>query len=120
MKEYEICKVTGNEYDGFLLCLTFESVLNYLERIESEPLITKSKYGTLLIDQLLTSGNGRNRYIRCTFCDGRIDISSATNVNPDEYYRKLSLNLLRDNIELLQNSILTDIQKENIIKGIIF
>ena len=120
MKEYEICKVTGNEYDGFLLCLTFESVLTYLERIESEPLITKSKRGTLLIDQLLTSGNGRNRYIRCTFCDGRIDISSVTNVNPNEYYRELSLNLLRDNIELLHNSILTDSQKENIIKGIIF
>lgn len=120
MKEYEICKVKSNEYDGFLLCLTFESILSYLEHIEAEPLITKSKSGTLLIDQLLTTGNGRNRYIRCTFCNGRIDISSVANVNPNEYYRELSLRLLRDNIELLHNSILTDIQMENIIKGIIF
>jgi len=120
MKEYEICKVASNEYDAFLLCLTFESILGYLEHIESEPLITKSKCGTLLIDQLLTTGNGRNRYICCKFCDGRIDISSVTNVSPNEYYREISLNLLRDNIELLHNSILTDIQRVNIIRGIIF
>lgn len=120
MKEYEICKVTSNEYDGFLLCLTFESVLSYLEHIESESLITNSKCGTLLIDQLLTTGNGRNRYICCTFCNGRIDISSITNVNPNEYYREMSLKLLHDNIDLLRNSILTDIQKDNIIRGIIF
>ena len=120
MKEYEICKVAGKEYDAFLLCLTYESILSYLERIESEPLITKSKCGTLLIDQILTTGNGRNRYIRCKFCDGKIDISSVTIVNPNEYYKEISLSLLRDNIGLLHNSILTDIQKDNIIKGIIF
>lgn len=120
MKEYEIRNISSSEYDGFLLCLTFESILSYLERIETEPLITKSKHGTLLIDQLLTTGNGRNRYIRCTFCDGRIDISSVTNVNPNNYYREISLNLLRDNIELLHNSILTDIQKDNIIRGVVF
>ena len=120
MKAYEICKVASNEYDAFLLCLTFESIFAYLGRIESEPLITKSKCGTLLIDQLLATGNGRNRYIRCEFCDGRIDISSFTNVNPNEYYREISLKLLRGNIELLHNSILTDIQRDNIKRGIIF
>ena len=52
MKEYALSTSCGKDYDGFLLCLTFESVLNYLDSIKAEPLISSSK-GILLIDQLL-------------------------------------------------------------------
>ena len=120
MKEYEICEVENKEYNGFLLCLTFENILSYLSQIESDPLISKLKYGTLLIDQLLTTGDGRNRYIRCPFVDGRLNVSAITIVNPNEYYRQLSLRLLRNNVDLLHDSILTEKQKDKIKKGIIF
>lgn len=119
MKEYAICEMTDREYDGFLLCLTFESLIGYLDRIETEPLISCSN-GMLLIDQLLITGNGRNRYICCSFFDGKINTSSVKSVSPSEYYRKLSLNLLQSNYALLHNSILTDAQKEKIKKGIPF
>lgn len=117
MKEYAIYEMTDREYDGFLLCLTFESLIGYLDRIEMEPLISCSN-GTLLIDQLLITGNGRNRYISCSFYNGKINTSSVKSVLPSEYYRKLSLNLLQKNYALLHNSILTDAQKEKIKKGI--
>ena len=117
MKKYAIYKTTGREYDGFLLCLTFESLLDYLDCIEMEPLISCSN-GTLLVDQLLITGNGKNRYISCSFFNGKINISSVKSVLPNQYYRNLSLNLLQRNYALLRNSILTDTQKENIEKGI--
>lgn len=43
MKEYALSTSCGKDYDGFLLCLTFESVLNYLDSIKAEPLISSSK-----------------------------------------------------------------------------
>ena len=117
MKEYALSTSCGKDYDGFLLCLTFESVLNYLDSIKAEPLISSSK-GILLIDQLLVSGNGKNRFFSCLFDHGEINLSTAQTVLPADYYRKLATQLLRDNIPRLKYSILTDQQKESIRKGI--
>jgi len=119
MKEYAICKPLRGEYDGFLLCLTFESILSYLTHIEKEQLISTTK-GTLLIDQLLVTGNGRNRFLKCSYSYGKINITTAQNIHPESYFRELSVNLLMQNYALLHNSILTDQQKENIQKGIPF
>ena len=119
MKEYAMCHLTEREYDGFLLCLTFDSVLSYLSHIEKEPVILNSN-GSLLIDQLLVTGNGKNRFILFRFSHGKIDISSARNISPDEYYKRLSIKLLQRNYDLLQNSILTDQQRNNIRQGIVF
>ena len=119
MKEYVLYEMVNREYNGFLLCLTFESLIDYLDRIETEPLLSRSN-GTLLIDQLLIAGNGRNRYISCSFSNGKINTSSVTSVSPSDYYRELSMELLRSNYPLLHNSILTDAQKEKIKKGIPF
>lgn len=117
MKEYMLSAPCGKDYDGFLLCLTFESILNYLDSIKTEPLISNSK-GILLIDQLLVSGNGKNRFFSCLFDHGEINLSTAQTVLPADYYRKLATQLLRDNIPRLKYSILTDQQKESIRKGI--
>ena len=117
MKEYALSTSCGKDYDGFLPCLTFESVLNYLDSIKAEPLISSSK-GILLIDQLLVSGNGKNRFFSCLFDHGEINLSTAQTVLPADYYRKLATQLLRDNIPRLKYSILTDQQKESIRKGI--
>lgn len=119
MKEYAIRKLLGKEYDGLLLCLTFDSILSYLTNVEDEPIISNSK-GTLLIDQLLITGNGRNRFISCSFDHGKIDLSSTQNVFPSDYYKSISIDLLQENFALLQNSILSDKQKEKIKHKVIF
>ena len=119
MKEYTMRRLLGKEYDSFLLCLTFDSILSYLANIENEPIISTSK-GTLLVDQLLVTGDGKNRFIVCSFDHGRIDLNSTQNIFPSDCYKKISIDLLQENFALLQNSILTDKQKESIRKGIIF
>ena len=116
MKEYTLSTSCCKDYDGFLLCLSFESILNYLDSIKTEPLVKSSK-GTLLIDQLLVSGNGRNRFFSCLFDHGEINLSTAQIVSPTDYYRKLATQLLQENFARLKYSILTNEQKENIRNG---
>lgn len=117
MKEYTLSALCGKDYDGFLLCLSFESVLNYLDSIETEPLILNGK-GVLLIDQLLVSGNGQNRFFSCLFDHGEIDLSTAQTVFPAVYYRELAVKMLQKDIPRLEYSILTNRQKECIGKGV--
>ncbi len=119
MKEYIICKSINCEYDRFILCLTYDSVINYLTSIEAEPLIINFE-GTLLIDQLLVTGNGRNRFITCSFNKGKVNISTAKNTSPDDSYKKLTIDLLKQHYSLLHNSILSDKEKDNIMNGILF
>lgn len=117
MSDYVIIKLNDGRYNAFLLCLTFESILNYLESIEKE-LIIQQNHGNILIDQLLVTGNGPNRFLSCFFSHGKLDISSAHAATPGTHYRELSLRLLQRNYSSLRNSILTNQQRDNIKRGI--
>ena len=117
LKKYAICETANREYAAFLLYLTFDGLLASLSLIEKEPLVLHSD-GTLLIDQLLITGNGRNRFLNCPFSNGKFIMSGFENVLPSQYYRKLSADLLQENYSLLHNSILTDAQKALITAGI--
>lgn len=118
MKEYIISHDVKNDYDGMILCLSYESIFSYLHSIETETLV-KNSTGELLIDQLLITGNTENRYISCMYNFGKIIISSAKYVNPDNYYKSLSCKILKNNVDCLKNSILSNQQKEDILNNII-
>ena len=112
-------KVNYCGYDRFLLCLPFESIMNYLSEIESAPeMVTCS--GKLLIDQLLVTGNGDNRFISCNFVNGKLDMSTAQIVIPVGRFRNLTIERLHENFIYVEHSILSDHQRECIKKGISF
>ncbi|MEE0931365.1 MAG: type II toxin-antitoxin system RnlB family antitoxin [Acutalibacteraceae bacterium] len=119
MNEYIIKKVDSKGYDTFLLCLTFESIFDYLDSIESSPLMVQNT-GRILIDQLLVSGNGNNRFISCSFKHGKLDLSSACNVQPDDYFKQITVEWLNKNYCYVEHSILTDFQRQCIKNRIIF
>lgn len=112
-------KVDFCGYDRFLLCLTFESIANYLTEIESAPEIVRCS-GEILIDQLLVTGDGDNRFISCSLQDGKLDMATARIVIPDGRFRKITAELLHDNFVYVEHSILTEYQRECIKKGIVF
>ncbi len=114
-KEYHIREAHTDNYDVFIVCLSFESILNYLEKISQEELIQKTK-GNLLIDQLLTTGNGKNRFLLCEYDHGKILLDTAKNIIPEESYKEKTVKLLKKEEEILYNSILTDSEKEKIFK----
>jgi hypothetical protein len=116
MGNYVLYQLSNDKYDHLLLCLTYESILNYLDQLENDKLL-RNKSGTLLIDQLLVTGNGRNRFIACEFRDGEIILSTARNVVPENKFRDLTIKLLQVNYELLKCSILSDHQRELIMEG---
>jgi hypothetical protein len=113
---YLLYQLNNDQYDYFLLCLTYESILNYLDNLENDPLI-KNSSGKLLVDQLLVTGNGRNRFITCDFRCGEIILSTAKNIIPDKKYKDLTIKLLQQNYEMLECSILSDHQRDLIMEG---
>ena len=119
MGEYVVKKVNINNYHRFLLCLTFESVIKYLDSIESSPQITGYS-GDILIDQLLVTGNGENRFISCKITQGKLDCSSAHSVQPDKQFREMTSKWLNKHYSYVEHSILTEHQRHCIKSGISF
>ena len=119
MDEYIIIKRNFGDYDGLILCLTFESLLTYVQNIKF-PLSKNKNEEMILIDQLLITGNGANRFLCCTLKNGKLDLRTAHIVNPSEYYRKKTVEFLHDNFCYVENSILTETQRQKIKEKIVF
>lgn len=116
MKKYILEKINEDEYTYFIISLTYESILDYIEDIEKKLSIEKNKI-LILIDQLLTTGNNKNRFISCEYQNGKIKLYTAKNVDCSNDIRKISSQVLKDNYELIENSILTKNQKQCIKEG---
>ena len=86
---------------------------NHYIRIEKDYLFT----GAALIDQLLSAGNGINRFIQCVVKNGKIDLTTAKNIIPTEIFKKITSEELRRNGKILDNSILTERQRLLIKQG---
>ena len=119
MNEYIILKANVEGYDRLVLCLSFESLLSYIDKIEYALSLDK-KEKRILIDQLFITGNGTNRFMSCEFSNGKIDFKTAQIVDPDEYYRKETADWLHDNYSYVENSILTDEQRQKIKNKVAF
>lgn len=119
MNEYIIIKTNSENYDRLVLCLTSESLLTYIEKIEAT--LTKSHIeGKILIDQLLITGNGLNRFISCIFSKGRLNFKTTQIVEPAECIKKETIKWLHNNYSYVENSILTEEQRRNIKDNVVF
>lgn len=110
MNEYAIIDPNTEDYSGMVLCLSSESLLAYIDKIE-QTLAEDNLDGKVLIDQLLLTGNGTNRFMSVSFSHGKFDLKTARVANPPEYYRKATAEWLHDNYRYAENSILTAKQK---------
>lgn len=119
MYEYIIREVDIDGFNRYLLCLTFESLIDCFTSIEASPKLANGS-GRILIDQLLITGNGSNRFLCCNYQNGKIDVTTATNVLPDKRFHVLTVQLLQKNYLFVENSILTETQRQYIKKGIAF
>ena len=113
MSEYIIFNTNVDGYDRYVLCLSFESLLSYIRKIEIV-LAEGKREEKILIDQLLITGNGTNRFMNCIFSDGRLDFRTAQIVIQSEFFRKETVEWLHDNYSYVENSILTEEQRQKI------
>ena len=120
MKKYILEKINEDKYAYFIISLTYESILDYIEEIEKKLSIEKNKI-VIIIDQLLTTGNNKNRFISCEYQNGKIKLFNRArnegNFDCSENIRKISSQVLKNNYELIENSILTKNQKQCIKEG---
>lgn len=119
MNEYIILNTYVDGYDRHVLCLSFESLLSYIRKIETA-LSEETSDEKILIDQLLITGNGSNRFMSCVFSNGRLDFRTAQIVTPSEFFRKETVEWLHDNYSYVENSILTREQRQMIKDKIVF
>lgn len=119
MNEYTILKTSAKDYDRLVLCLSSESLLSYIKKIE-QTLAKDNLDGKVLIDQLLITGDGTNRFMSFSFSHGKIDIKTAQTVNPPKHYRKQTVEWLHNNYCYIEHSILTAKQRQKIKDNIVF
>lgn len=119
MDEYAIIETNVEDYSRMVLCLSSESLLTYIDKIE-QTLAKDNLDGKVLIDQLLITGNGSNRFMDVSFSHGKFDLKTAQAVNPPEYYRKETAEWLHNNYRYAEYSILAEEQKQKITNNIAF
>lgn len=119
MSEYVIIKVNIEGYDRFVLCLSFDSLFTYIEKIE-DALAKNNTSEKILFDQLLITGNSANRFMSCDFLEGKLDFRTAHAVKPNDYFRKETVGWLHKNYCYVENSILTKEQREKIKENVVF
>lgn len=119
MSEYVVLQTNREEYGRLVLCLSSESLLSYIGKIENA-LALDGKDGRVLIDQLFVNGNGTNRFLSCELSNGKMDFATARIVVPDEYYRKETIAWLHDHDSYVENSILTEEQRQKVKNNVAF
>lgn len=119
MNEYTILRTNKEDYDRLVLCLSSESLFEYIEKIE-QTLAEDNLDGKVLVDQLFITGNGTNRFMSISFFHGKFSVKTAHVVDPPEHYRKATVEWLHNNYHYVEHSILTTDQKQKIKDNIVF
>ena len=116
-KFFKIYTLNADLYDCMVICLSYESIFSYIDALQKAISNNGVKDGTILIDQLLISGNGKNRFLTIKYSNGSFDLTSAQNIEADIKYRQITSCELKNNESLLENSILSNSQISLIKKG---
>jgi len=115
MSNYYIKKLDNAQY--FLVCIDYHGLATYVDEVENDCLI-QSNEGSLIIDQLLVAGNGKNRFFSCDFSYGKINFNTAKRISGTDIFRRTTSELLLNQTSKdLKYSILTDYQLELLYKG---
>ena len=115
MKYISYKKLNKCGYDYLIVCLNYDSVLTHIKEIEH--IIDKDYEGKILVDQLLSSGNGINRFIECDYGKGKININTFKNAIVTDDMRKESEEIMKSHPLELLRSILPKSMKDKIIRG---
>lgn len=115
-------EVFQTEEPGFRIVIamkTCEAPLRYVSEIEKN-LKTFNYQGSVLIDQLLHSGNTSERFISARFDGERFEATSFkfTSVQRRHQVRQYMNSILRNNPESIHVTLLSDAQKRLILAGL--
>ncbi len=104
------------DLDGFDILavkLTHESLFDFIEELEAEDLIGGS--GQMVIDQLLSTGNAKNRFVAFPVTDGKFELEKARAVEASSDLEKETAKIYREYSSFLENSILSEEERSAIL-----
>ncbi|WP_291560738.1 MULTISPECIES: type II toxin-antitoxin system RnlB family antitoxin [unclassified Clostridium] len=116
---YKLIDNIDVDYKPFIIELCCEPPTLLLNNIENDLRIKKIK-GRILIDCLLYTGNSKDRFIEAYFNGTKFEDDSIkiVEVERGNKFRKITSDFLREEVEILDYSILTTVQKKLILKGL--
>lgn len=120
MNEYNILKINNEDYKVIIFSNSYETPLLYLEDISNELKAQNLSNCKVVFDMLLCRGNTTERYTEAIF-DGEQFVNSSfkyIKVDKKNELRKIALDFFKSDISMLENSILTSLQRKMINKGI--
>lgn len=118
MSKFNVIELDRDLYDTCIIVQTHES-LHELKN-ELSPLIDKLHSNKrVLFDTLFHVGNAKDRFIEFEINNGHLDWETAkiANITKQDSIRSLVVNSIKENTDLINNSILSSIQKKMIAKG---
>lgn len=118
MKSYLIERTTEKPYAAIIVGTSCESVHFYWVELEDD-LKKENITGKVLVDCLLHCGNSSDRFFEVDF-NNSLEKSSARSVSLDRenYFRKLSNQIVAKNPQIIKNSILNNYQKKLLLNNI--
>lgn len=119
MSVAKIIQLHGGQYVACAVVQTYEPFCVVQKKLEKN--IIKSKIrGKVLVDTLFHKGNSSDRFLELDVSDDTVNWQSikVAKIDKRDNLRKVIANNLKNDFELLDNSILTDVQKSLIKHGI--
>jgi hypothetical protein len=118
MSEYEILKIEEPFAQYLVFGYSSDSPLFALNEIDESLNLFDGEQ--VLFDQLLQTGDSKNRFLLLTIRNGKFDLNSAENIdkcNVSNGTKSLIASCLLNKPNILRYCILTSKQKEHIIHG---
>lgn len=120
MKLFELVELGRADYDVlavWLSCREFTSSCE--EQTEMQALIA-GRSGIILVDQLLSYGNGEYRFIAYPLEDGKIDLRRGQPVKPSRAIKEICAKIYASNIERCRYGMLSTAEVAMLKAGIPF
>ena len=119
---FHIQQIDLRNYSVIVYSGSYDSPLSYLLDIEKQIRELGIGDGYILFDTLLSKGNISTRFFEAKFKDGKFIKSSFKNIEVaiNSEIRKKACEFYKESGINLNNSLLTEVQKTTINKGIVF
>lgn len=116
---YVLSNCYSASYDLQVVCLSYDSIYSYMQLIQNDLKARNVRKAKVVFDQLLITGNSRNRFLSIDFSDNIFLFNTAQNIIPEMSIRQKTHSILFENIKLLDNCVLTEKQVNMIKKGLV-
>lgn len=119
MSKFNVIELNQHKYDACIIIQTHES-LHEIKKELNQKVNNINMHGKVLIDTLFHAGNVNDRFIEVLAMNGDLDWSSAHTacIDKQDEIREIVAKSLGDFPEIINNSILTSIQKKLISRGV--